>query len=1055
MIKNLLLALALIPSIAFGASDYRTEPEDMLFEKGIAYTKRDESSGATLNAMATTTSYVKLVSTVSTINGMAAPADSNAARLVIISNMTGAEVTISHASASASAANRFDLPDGDDMDVPDRGSATFLYDQGAQRWVQAGGGGGGVAFTAVAPIDYDPLTKQLSCIAATGSVAGCLQAADFTTFNSKQAGDADLSSIAAIAGTNVIPIRSAANTWSTVTIGTGLDLTGGVLSSTVTLPVTTKGDLLGYGASATRVPVGSNDQALVADSTLTNGVGYKRRDPFVRNYVRNHGAEYDATTGVTATNTTVSRNTSSPLYDSADFSFTIDSATDVVEWALDAFDNELKNDICEVSGRFTADANGENVQLQLYRNSVAVGSKNLWTTGTSQPQEFGIYAPCGDLTNTTTLRVVGTAATSTAMKLDHLEVTKMRGISRSQVGNAFVAGITWPGVSNCEWSRTSSASFADFSADSDCTLPASTRGAASLPATKVPSISLTAVSVGKLYKLIARGGFQSAGSAVCAWRFSDGTDSASAGMIGEGAAVTGSSLIGYYRPSTGGAKTITIQATGANGSVACRLPNSYTAGALDIDVEVMPDESEVLTAAAKSGNYGPTPYTPTFTGLGSVTIANAKDCTHARQDNFLLVDCKGTMGTGTATEARISFPNNLLPDVDAVAQMGQIFTSVNEQAVSTPLVSPGNSYFTIGYANGGAAAPLTARQGSSLWATGATFSLQARVPIKGWTKSATSASITGEPGAWHGFLEATTGDWGSSSASPGDLTNASGIAVTEKVNNNFGTVTCGASGAPTCQFTPKGTGVYNACWAATAFNSGNNTSSMAMYDGSNNQITGFSGFTSASASYNHPVGSCGLISLTAGTSTTLKIRGAANGGTVRITAPTGNPSTKAHIAFTIYPVTQNLPGLFGGGSLRVPSTVDCRQTQGGGSTNTKVRRYDTCTNNGADIAVSSDSSTLGRSFTVNTAGTYSINVGDFYSGSEWVGVSVNGNALTTAVHSITKANGLIGSVAYGNGQAVTNNVTWYFNQGDVIRTQCATCGAIADDRVMISIVGPQ
>lgn len=47
--------------------------------------------------------------------------------------------------------------------------------------------------------------------------------------------DADLTAIAALSGTNNIYYRSAANTWSSVAVGTGLDFTTGTLSSTATV----------------------------------------------------------------------------------------------------------------------------------------------------------------------------------------------------------------------------------------------------------------------------------------------------------------------------------------------------------------------------------------------------------------------------------------------------------------------------------------------------------------------------------------------------------------------------------------------------------------------------------------------------------------------------------------------------------------------------------------------------------------------------------------------------------------------------------------------------
>ena len=143
MIKNLLLALALLPTIAFGSSDVRTEKQETLFQKGIAFTRRDESGSATQSAMATTTSYIKLASVVSTVYGMAAPASTQSPKLIIVSNMTGSTVTFAHESASASATNRFVFTDDLDLEIKNRGSASFIYDHGQNRWVLAGGSGGG------------------------------------------------------------------------------------------------------------------------------------------------------------------------------------------------------------------------------------------------------------------------------------------------------------------------------------------------------------------------------------------------------------------------------------------------------------------------------------------------------------------------------------------------------------------------------------------------------------------------------------------------------------------------------------------------------------------------------------------------------------------------------------------------------------------------------------------------------------------------------------------------------------------------------------------------
>lgn len=84
-------------------------------------------------------------------------------------------------------------------------------------YIGEGTGGGGGSATVIRPIGGD------------GVVSGFLTAS--VAASTYQPLDGDLTSLAAASGTNVIYYRSAANTWATVTIGSGLSFTAGTLAA--------------------------------------------------------------------------------------------------------------------------------------------------------------------------------------------------------------------------------------------------------------------------------------------------------------------------------------------------------------------------------------------------------------------------------------------------------------------------------------------------------------------------------------------------------------------------------------------------------------------------------------------------------------------------------------------------------------------------------------------------------------------------------------------------------------------------------------------------------
>jgi hypothetical protein len=154
--------------------------------------------------------------------------------------------------------------------------------------------------------------------------------------------------------------------------------------------------------------------------------------------------------------------------------------------------------------------------------------------------------------------------------------------------------------------------------------------------------------------------------------------------------------------------------------------------------------SNVSAAKADQTNYGWTSYTPTFTGFGTVTISSANDCKHKRDGEDLLIDCKFTTGTHTATEARMSLPGSLtsaaFPSIKSAG--GHVVARSETTAASVlPLIEPSVTYLTFGNLSGSTAS-LTKVNGNAL-ASSNTYSLFARVPISGWTENQKAPVLVG------------------------------------------------------------------------------------------------------------------------------------------------------------------------------------------------------------------------------------------------------------------------------------------------------------------------
>jgi hypothetical protein len=140
------------------------------------------------------------------------------------------------------------------------------------------------------------------------------------------------------------------------------------------------------------------------------------------------------------------------------------------------------------------------------------------------------------------------------------------------------------------------------------------------------------------------------------------------------------------------------------------------------------------------------------------------------------------------------------------------------------------------------------------------------------------------------------------------------------------------------------------------------------------------------------------------------------------------------------------------------SSVICDTGNGYGSTlNNRIRRFTNAATVGTDITYT-DSATDGASFTINTAGIYSIFHSDASSSASVpiIGISKNSNQLTTAIQSITTAHRIAVHTGPGSlSQAIAVSVTTRLSASDVIRchSNAIPNGAFAFTQFRIERIG--
>lgn len=366
-------------------------------------------------------------------------------------------------------------------------------------------------------------------------------------------------------------------------------------------------------------------------------------------------------------------------------------------------------------------------------------------------------------------------------------------------------------------------------------------------------------------------------------------------------------------------------------------------------------------------------YTPTFTGFGTVTVQNFR---YRQVGDAIQINGRFTLGTTTATEARISLPSGFTSSSDYttlhVSGVGAV--NANNQSV-VALIEPSVSYLTVGVMNS-TSAGLTKINGNGFASSGV-ISIDAFVRVTNLSASVNSYSAQCSSDI------ACTNDFTATIAAAGTVTNE---------NLDWINGSCSyASDRMTCALN-----------STVVLSQGMNCVANITDDTTGGTIRAWSNNT-----------------------TTISFK-VAQDGVAFANKPTVVNCSRTGSDFK---ARQNIVGTF----IGPRSEVFVHTGNGHGSTNNKIRRFTTAQiNTGLDITYA-DSATLGSSFTINSTGLYAITYCDYDGAAvRGYGVSKNSSQLTTSIAGINIAN-FIGLSITPLDRVTCFSATTNLNTGDIIR----------------------
>lgn len=313
-----------------------------------------------------------------------------------------------------------------------------------------------------------------------------------------------------------------------------------------------------------------------------------------KNYVKNQSALRNTIgISVSGSGSTISRNTSTPLTAVSDAYAYMNTVNAYVEFALNSFDKALVGQNCELRYTYRAFINSADiVTAQVVQGSSIVASQALINSPTDTVFSNSLNFPCGDNSQTTVVRFTKTSGSNaTDLYLANVYVGKATNVG-SVAQAQFVGTLSYATTANCSWSTTSG-SYANFAADTDCPTPTTT-GNLEYAGSKIPGFKISNAAPGNYY-IIANGLMYTNGTGTdCTYRLNDGTNSAGFVKAFFDRDDRENYLLGNIKLSAATTDwTVQIQGYRIGGASACSINNNNDVEALTFSVYHFPTQSEV------------------------------------------------------------------------------------------------------------------------------------------------------------------------------------------------------------------------------------------------------------------------------------------------------------------------------------------------------------------------------------------------------------------------------------------------------------------------------